>query len=201
MNIFEYLYKSIISIWSSLVTQTVKNLPAMQETWVWSLGWKIPWRRKWQPISVFLPGKFHGQRSLAGYSPWGHKDLDTAKQRLHIYIYIHIYIYGKSKPSENWLNNFWHLNFSAESIYCILVQSRNKTVLPFPLPHFPKAVCSHPTWCLSHAVIIPCSLSSLLNCRSMRTSTMPIFLLFSPPRTLNSIWFTKVPQMYQLFNE
>ena len=33
----------------------------------------IPWRRKWQTISVFLPGKFHGQRSLMGYSPWSHK--------------------------------------------------------------------------------------------------------------------------------
>ena len=33
----------------------------------------IPWRRKWQPTPVFLPGKSHGQRSLAGYSPWGHK--------------------------------------------------------------------------------------------------------------------------------
>ena len=34
---------------------------------------KSPWRRKWQPTSVFLPGKFHGWRSLAGYSPWGRK--------------------------------------------------------------------------------------------------------------------------------
>ena len=34
---------------------------------------KIPWRRKWQPIPVILPGKSHGQRSLAGYSPWCHK--------------------------------------------------------------------------------------------------------------------------------
>ena len=34
---------------------------------------KIPWRRKWQPTPVFLPGKSHGQRRLAGYSPWGHK--------------------------------------------------------------------------------------------------------------------------------
>ena len=32
---------------------------------------KISWRRQWQPTSVFLPGKSHGQRSLAGYSPWG----------------------------------------------------------------------------------------------------------------------------------
>ena len=34
---------------------------------------KIPWRRKWQPTPVFLPGKAHRQRSMAGYSPWGHK--------------------------------------------------------------------------------------------------------------------------------
>ena len=38
---------------------------------------KIPWRRKWQPTLVFLPGKSHGRRSLAGYSPWGCKELDT----------------------------------------------------------------------------------------------------------------------------
>ena len=35
---------------------------------------KIPWRRKWQPTPVFLPGESHGQRSLAGYRPWGHKE-------------------------------------------------------------------------------------------------------------------------------
>ena len=48
----------------------VKNLPAMQETWVPSLVGKIPQRRKRQHTPVFLPGKCHGQRSLAGYSPW-----------------------------------------------------------------------------------------------------------------------------------
>ena len=37
----------------------------------------ISWRRKWQPTPVFLPGESHGQRSLEGYSPWGHKELDT----------------------------------------------------------------------------------------------------------------------------
>ena len=51
----------------------VKNLPAMRETQVWSLVRKILWRRKWQPTPVFLPGNFHGQRSLEGYSPRGHK--------------------------------------------------------------------------------------------------------------------------------
>ena len=135
--------------WTSLVAQLVKNLPAMKETWVWSLGWedllekgmatlssslawrspwtiyspwgrkesdrtewlslslfkwtlglprwlsgkestcqcrgwgfnpwvrKIPWRGKWQPTPVFLPGKSHGRRSLMGYSPRGRKELDT----------------------------------------------------------------------------------------------------------------------------
>ena len=59
----------------SLVAQTVKNLPAMQEMRVG----KIPWRREWQPSLVFLPGKFHGQRSLAVYSPWDYKDSDTTE--------------------------------------------------------------------------------------------------------------------------
>ena len=41
---------------------------------------KIPWRRKWQPTPVFLPGESHGQGSLVGYSPWGYKELDTIEQ-------------------------------------------------------------------------------------------------------------------------
>ena len=36
---------------------------------------RFPWRRKWQPVPVFLPGISHGQRSLAGYNPWGHKEI------------------------------------------------------------------------------------------------------------------------------
>ena len=54
----------------------VKNPPAMKETWVRSLR-KIPWRRKWLPTAVFLPGELPGQRSLAGYSPWGCRESDT----------------------------------------------------------------------------------------------------------------------------
>ena len=40
---------------------------------------KIHWKREWQPTPVFLPGEFHGQRSLVGYSSWGHKELDTTE--------------------------------------------------------------------------------------------------------------------------
>ena len=41
---------------------------------------KIPWRRKWQPILVLLPGKSHGQRSLVAYSPWHCKESDMTKR-------------------------------------------------------------------------------------------------------------------------
>ena len=37
---------------------------------------KIPWRRAWTPTLLFLPGESHGQRNLADYGPWGHKELD-----------------------------------------------------------------------------------------------------------------------------
>ena len=40
---------------------------------------KIPWRRAWQPTPVLLPGESHGQRSLAGYSPWVHKESGTTE--------------------------------------------------------------------------------------------------------------------------
>ena len=40
---------------------------------------KLPWRREWLSSLIFLPGLFHGQRSLAGYSPWGHKESNTTE--------------------------------------------------------------------------------------------------------------------------
>ena len=61
------------------MTQTAKNLPATQETWVQSLGWEDPLERKWQPTPAFLSGEFHGQRSLTGFSPLGHKKSKTTE--------------------------------------------------------------------------------------------------------------------------
>ena len=68
-------------------SSVVKNLPVKQEMRVLSLGKEIPWRRKWQPNSVFLPGKSHRQRSLVAYSPRdckrvGH-GLGTKQQQQH----------------------------------------------------------------------------------------------------------------------
>ena len=60
----------------------IKNTPAIQEmqkTWVQSLGQEDPWNRKWQPTPLFLPGKFHGQRSLLGYGQWRYKKLKMAE--------------------------------------------------------------------------------------------------------------------------
>ena len=64
---------------ASLVTQTVKNLYAVQETQVQSLGQKDPWRREWLRTPIFLLGDFHGQRSPLGYSPWGRKESGSTK--------------------------------------------------------------------------------------------------------------------------
>ena len=48
---------------------------------------KILWRREWQPTPVFLPKKFQGQRMLASYSPWGHKESDTTEATWHAFYF------------------------------------------------------------------------------------------------------------------
>ena len=65
---------------TSLVIQSVKKPPAMQEDWVQSLGWEDPLEKRIATHSVFLPREFYGQRILLGYSPWGCKELDTTEQ-------------------------------------------------------------------------------------------------------------------------
>ena len=62
---------------------------------------KIPWRRKWLSPPVFLPGEFHGQRSLEGYSSWGHKESATTKQLMRKTCrHSHDYHEGKQLYSE-----------------------------------------------------------------------------------------------------
>ena len=55
-----------------------------------------PWRRKWQPTPVFLPGELHGQRSLVGYSLWGCKELDITKQ-------LKVQCCMKNHPEVQWV--------------------------------------------------------------------------------------------------
>ena len=59
--------------WASLVAQLVKNLPAMQETWVQSLGWEDPLEKGMTTHSSIIAWGIHGQRSLECYSPWDHR--------------------------------------------------------------------------------------------------------------------------------
>ena len=68
----------LLYLWASLSGKE----PACQSRRCGFNPWvgKIPWRRKWKPTPVFLPGKSHGQKSLAGYSPWGHKESDMTEQ-------------------------------------------------------------------------------------------------------------------------
>ena len=69
-----YLIKYLQEVGASPVAQLVKNLPAMQETWVWSWIGKIPWRRERLLTPVFWPGEFHGL-----YSSWGCKESDMTE--------------------------------------------------------------------------------------------------------------------------
>ena len=62
--------------------QLVTNCLPMQgtkEMRVWSLGWEDPLKEGTPPTPIFLPGESYGLRSLAGYNPWGHKELDTTQ--------------------------------------------------------------------------------------------------------------------------
>ena len=61
------------------MARMVKNLPAMQKTWVQSLGWEDP-LEEGNPLQYSCLENPHGQRSLVGYSPWGHKESDTTEQ-------------------------------------------------------------------------------------------------------------------------
>ena len=74
-------------LYASLVAQPVKRLPAMWVTQVRSLGWEDPLEEEMAIHPVLLPGKFHGLRSLVGYSPGRRKESDTT-ERLHYMQYI-----------------------------------------------------------------------------------------------------------------
>ena len=73
-----YLPDSLLFYVLLMVAQTVKNPPAMQETWVQSLGREDPLEKEWQPTPVFIPGESHGQRSLEGHK--GHRVIKSQTQ-------------------------------------------------------------------------------------------------------------------------
>ena len=85
MNSLQLLLSSnscSINICASLVAQTVQRQSTIRRYVFHPWVGKIPWRSKWQPTPVLLPGKSHGLSSLVSYSPWGRKESDTT-ERLH----------------------------------------------------------------------------------------------------------------------
>ena len=78
--------------WASLMTQLVKKSPAMQDTWVQSLGWEGLLEKEMATYSNILPRKIRGQRSLVGYSPWDHRrvghDLATKQQQIALHFLL-----------------------------------------------------------------------------------------------------------------
>ena len=96
----------------------IRNVPAMPEVWVRSLGWEDPWRRKQQPTPVFLPGESHEQRKLAVYSLWGHKESDMT-ERLTLSLFNHV---TKQKQGDNilyFLLLLYSIQLCTESIVTI----------------------------------------------------------------------------------
>ena len=108
---------SLYNCAASLVAQMVKNMPAMRRPGFNPWVGKIPWRREWQPTAMFLPGKSHQQRSLAGYSLWGCRVGHNWATYRFVIVWIIVYILYVS---------FW----SSHCIqYClhILLRMKNKT--------------------------------------------------------------------------
>ena len=103
----------------------MKNPPAMQETWVQSLGWKDPLEKNMATHSSILPGESHGQRSLASYSPFGHKTVGNnlaAKQqqqpirpRQH-FTEFRVYTRRGSRKVEQDSTFFWHTDHPVSQI-------------------------------------------------------------------------------------
>ena len=84
---------------------------------------KMPWSRKWLSTSVFLPGKFHGQRSLVGYSPWSCKEFNVAE---HTHTHTHTHTYTHTHTNITWYMGLFCLcarglypSFQVNSYYCI----------------------------------------------------------------------------------
>ena len=106
---FFYLMLVIYFITSSLITLCLIYFLESLVAWWWRIclqcrrhgfnPWvrKIPWRRKRQPIPIFLHGEYHGQRSLVGYSPWDRKELNTTWLLNH-HLLVILFIYRTMSP-------------------------------------------------------------------------------------------------------
>ena len=111
--------------------------PGMKNELIWSKTKKILWRKEWLPTPVFLPGKSHGQRSLAGYSSWCCKELDTTERLI-------LSKQKKTSHSRDWMNNG-----------CFLLTVAPLSCWPLPWQHtWLRFFLDHITW-QSHGLPLP----------------------------------------------
>ena len=147
-----YIFFCIYQMKASLVAQIVKNLPAMQETWVWSLGWEDPWRRSWQPNSSILAWRTPWTEKPGGYSPCSHKELDMI-ELLSTWKTIYWYLDVAFSPIRNdtaaldcILNSYCNLHVpSCNQVLCL----KNSFVVVQLLSHV--QFCETP-WIAAHQV-------------------------------------------------
>ena len=126
------------------MAQTVKNLPAIQESRCDPWVEKIPWRKEWQPTPVFLPREFHGQRNLVGYSPWNCKESDMT-ERLTLSLFFR---HSKAKFKINHESNSPEFHFLncveiKRMEYPNFLETKNtiKATLSSFVPHFHACLC------------------------------------------------------------
>ena len=145
---------------ASLVAHLVKNLPAVQETQVWSLGWKDFLEREMAIYSVFSPRESHGQRSLVDHSPWGRKEWDMTEQLTNTFTSL------SPHPEHQDL-------FAPPSLPCHLV-------IPWRWLHLNACVSSSEAPRRRGLFAGDCTVSNLEN----RNFAGCVFLLLSPSRRL-----------------
>ena len=168
-----------------MVAQTIKNLPTIQETQVWSPCWEDPLEKEMATHSIFLPGEVHGQRSLVGYRSWGHKEwhnTEGGKKNHHhassvlfhlfqLKLYTHLtFLSPMQNLQKNTINIFCLYDFDSSSS----VQFSSSVVSDFLQPHglqharlpcppapgdwsnsCPSSQWCHPTISSCHPLLLP----------------------------------------------
>ena len=145
MTLFWLVYLSYILVFFCLFV--FKALCSNYDITKTDYVYRGPWRKKWQPTPVFLPGESHGQRSLADYSPWGHKQLVLTEQL----------------STNKWNNAICNMDVpqfsSVQSLNHVWLCDPMDTRLPCPSPT-PKACsnsCPSSQWChptISSSVVL-----------------------------------------------
>ena len=122
--------------WASLVAQTVKRLPAMWETWVQSLGREDTLEKKIATHSNTPAGKFHGLRSLVGYSPWDHRVGHDWATSLSFTLHVDM-LFSQYQLLKNL--SFSHCTFLVplSKVCCYLVIQSCPILCDCSTPHFP----------------------------------------------------------------